>query len=165
MSDEKKQEGEIKKAERELIETTKPLINQMGIDAAEKRHKLNELTQSQLLYVREMLSDYVPVADKDREWDEDEERRQQMPHEWGSMDTYDDMRNSLHLASIMLDNVITPEMFVNSDADITTDEGVRQFLREVMVKETGFLAGSKAVEEFVDNGDPDWMNKGEWKDQ
>jgi hypothetical protein len=77
--------------ERELIQQGAPLINAIGMNTAERRAALNKAVKGQLELVEAELKWYLH-NDHD-----------QMPHEWGSMDTYDDMRNSLRLAAALMD--------------------------------------------------------------
>lgn len=78
-----------------------PPINQMGVDASE-RSGLNWAIKAQLKYVYEDLTCYIPTAP--RGFGDDN----QMPHEWGSMDSYDDTRNALRFAATLMDMALDP---------------------------------------------------------
>jgi hypothetical protein len=70
-----------------------PLINQMGVDGAAGNPRLNKAVRLQLEHVRDELSHYL--ADPE-----------QMPHEWGSLDSLDDMRNSMWVATAFMDELL-----------------------------------------------------------
>jgi hypothetical protein len=100
--------------ERELIQQGAPLINAIGMNTAERRAALNKAVKGQLELVEAELKWYLH-NDHD-----------QMPHEWGSMDTYDDMRNSLRLAAALMDTLLDP--FVDDQEAI--DQARRAFAYE-----------------------------------
>lgn len=89
------------KTEHDLLnEGQAPLINQMGIDAAAQSPNIREALKLQLKSVHEQIEHYLPT--KARGWGDDDK----MPHEWGSLDTYDDMRNSVRALSVLLEGVL-----------------------------------------------------------
>jgi len=102
---------DVKKTEAELIAAAKPLINMMGAETAAERSILNKAAKAQLTFVKEQLDHYLPTAP--RGWGDDE----QMPHEWGSMDTYDDMRNCLRFAATLMDGLLDPFIEVTDEAE------------------------------------------------
>ena len=109
-----------------------PWINRMGAEAARNRTVLNAACHAQLTFVYHELQHYLPS--EPRGWGEDSK----MPHEWGSMDTYDDMRNSLRLAAMMMDRLLDP--FADQDTDDT------EVLREIIVRsESGLCATADEV--------------------
>lgn len=85
--------------EREAIQAGLPPINEMGRQAAEDSG-LNDVVRAQLRYADELLGHYI--ARDPRGWGDDA----QMPHEWGSLDSYDDMRTALHVAGDLLDHLL-----------------------------------------------------------
>jgi hypothetical protein len=109
-----------------------PFINRMGAEAARNRTVLNAACHSQLTYVYHELIHYLPAAP--RGFGEDSK----MPHEWGSMDSYDDMRNSLRLAAMMMDMLLDP--FTDQDTDDA------EVIREAIVlSECGICAVADGV--------------------
>jgi hypothetical protein len=133
------------------------VINQMGMDTARERDRLNELTKAQMEFVREGLSYYLGHEGREQMPDS----VGQMPHEWGSMDTYDDMRNSMRLATIMLDSLLAPEMFLPEDAKLDDEEGLRNWLRKMVMEEGSICAIAKELDEFIADGNEDWWHN--WK--
>jgi len=113
--------------EHDLIQEGQPLINAMGANMAAERSVLNQAVKDQLTFVEDLLQHYLPTAP--RGWGDDN----QMPHEWGSMDTYDDMRNSLRFAALLMDNLLDP--FAPKDMD---DEEVLR--RTIVLSECGLCA-------------------------
>ena len=109
-----------------------PWINRMGAEAARNRTVLNAACHAQLTFVYHELQHYLPS--EPRGWGEDSK----MPHEWGSMDTYDDMRNSLRLAAMMMDGLCDP--FAPQDTDDT--EAIREL---IVLSECGICATAEEV--------------------
>jgi hypothetical protein len=135
---------ESKKAEHDLIKEGLPLINMMGAQTAAERSTMNEATKAQLAFVRDQLDHYLPTAP--RGWGDDSK----MPHEWGSMDTYDDMRNSLRFAAILMDGLLDPFIEV-------TDE-VEELRVAIVIAECGLCAVADEVLALAgldDEGDGD----------
>src|SRR5262245_55361494 len=124
---------DIYKAEHDLIQHGKPLINQMGADMAVERSVLNNAVKDQLMFVEDLLQHYLPTAP--RGWGDDTK----MPHEWGSMDTYDDMRNRLRLAALMMDTLLDP--FAATEG--LTDQEVLQGI--LVLAECGLCAVAAGV--------------------
>lgn len=117
-----------RKTEHDLIQEALPLINMIGADAAKRQPFLNAAIKAQLTFVHDQLIHYLPVGE--RGWGDDTK----MPHEWGSMDTYDDMRNSLRLATMMMDDFLDP--FV----DTTAEDPVITLRRWIVLAECGVCA-------------------------
>src|SRR5437868_2545675 len=88
-----------KEIEHDLLAEMQPPLNAMGAQAAARHDLVNKAVKAQLELVRDWASDYVNVDG--RGYGEG-----QMPHEWGSMDTYDDMRNSIRGASLLLEELL-----------------------------------------------------------
>jgi len=109
-----------------------PFINRMGAEAARNRTVLNAACHAQLTFVYGQLQHYLPS--EPRGFGEDTK----MPHEWGSMDTYDDMRNSLRLAAMMMDGLCDP--FAPQDTDDT--EAIREL---IVLSECGICATAEEV--------------------
>jgi len=72
-----------------MIEEMQPAINMMGVEAAASNKNFQRIIRLQLELVQHELSSYI--ADE------------QMPHQWGSLDSLDDMRNSLYTAHYLMD--------------------------------------------------------------
>lgn len=66
-------------------------INRALSEAAGHNEIINEAVDAALRTVRDFSGDYLPEKYNDG-------RREAMPHEWGSIDRYDDMRNCLGIA-------------------------------------------------------------------
>jgi hypothetical protein len=79
-----------------------PLINGMGVNEAATKGILNTWVKQQLTHVHSEAASYVPMAP--RGFGDDN----QMPHEWGSMDSYDDMRNSMRAGIMLMDPLLDP---------------------------------------------------------
>lgn len=145
---------ELQDLEKNLIQQGQPTINMMGAQAAESTAILGRLVKAQLKSLGEDCADYVSGD--------------QMPHEWGSLDSYDDMRGAIHWAEAMLEAVIDPMFpsdFQNApDHDLTTEDGVRGFLREFTVNGPPLFMACEEVVKFVENGDGDWDNKPPYND-
>lgn len=97
-----------RQAERRLIEEMKPAINMMGVRAAESHREFQRIIRLQLEVVAHELEGYI--ADE------------QMPHEWGSLDSLDDMRNSLYTAHCLME--------LHTNLVVGADEDPLDYLRE-----------------------------------
>jgi hypothetical protein len=91
----------LRNTERRLIEEGQPLINMMGVHAADAHKDFQRIIRLQLEEVQRVLSYYI--ADE------------QMPHEWGSLDSLDDMRNSLYTAHLLME--MHTNLVVGSEED------------------------------------------------
>lgn len=69
-----------------------PIINRLGPGMAQQNALLNTAVRHQLKHVQGELAHYLG-----------EER---MPHEWGSLDSLDDMRNSMAVATALMDELL-----------------------------------------------------------
>lgn len=79
-----------------------PLINAMGVNEAATKAILNTWVRQQLTFVHAEATSYVPIGT--RNYGDDN----QMPHEWGSMDSYDDMRNAMRAGVMLMDPLLDP---------------------------------------------------------
>ena len=98
MSDEQPKES-IRNAERRLIEELQPMMNIQAARTTQQMSRFNEILRLQLAVVQREVEGYIADV--------------QMPHEWGSIDSMDDMRNSLYCANYlmgMLQDVIVGAM-------------------------------------------------------
>jgi len=132
------------KTEHDLLAEGAPLINQMGIDKGKSRPKMREALKAQLAMVHEGLEQYIPT--KPRGYADDN----LMPHEWGSMDTYDDMRNSMRFAAMLMDAMLDP---------FDTEEDELKVLRGVIREsEVGLCAITQEIQDMArgDLTDEQW---------
>ena len=127
---------DLHRDEAELISALNPPINAMGANMAAERDLLNKALHAQLTFVREQLDHYLPT--KPRGWGDDS----QMPHEWGSMDTYDDMRNSMRLAALMADDLLDP-------ISPRSDDQAEQLRQVIVAAESGLCAVASEVLELA----------------
>jgi hypothetical protein len=88
MSDDQPKES-IRNTERRLIEDMQPLMNVAAADATKTLTDFNAILRAQLAVVQKELEMYIADG--------------QMPHEWGSIDSMDDMRNSLYTAHYLME--------------------------------------------------------------
>lgn len=102
-----------------------PLINAMGASAAASHPIINAAVRAQLEVVLNEATHYL-------------EDPKQMPHQWGSMDTYDDMRNSVRAVSMLL------ECLLDGPVDGEGSEAERKLLREA-ARESGLCAISERL--------------------
>jgi len=88
MSDEQPKES-IRNAERRLIEELQPMMNIQAARTTQQMSRFNEILRLQLAVVQREVEGYIADV--------------QMPHEWGSIDSMDDMRNSLYVANYLME--------------------------------------------------------------
>lgn len=123
--------GDIRDTEKAMLNESMPLLNAIGADAAASHPLINAAVRAQLVDVRDEADYYV----KDPK---------QMPHEWGSMDSYDDMRNSVTGLSMLLEALLDGPCYVDHRKG-TQEEEDRQLLREV-VRECPCAVAREVVE-------------------
>jgi hypothetical protein len=87
MNDEPKES--IRNTERRLIEDMQPMMNVQAARTTQQMTRFNEILRLQLAVVQRELESYIADG--------------QMPHEWGSIDSMDDMRNSLYVANYLME--------------------------------------------------------------
>lgn len=76
-------------------------INRMGADDSAERPRLNRAIRAQLEEIAGEALGYISG--------------EEMPHEWGSLDSFDDMRNSLAVGLALMDNLL---MSPDSEDDV-----------------------------------------------
>ena len=81
------------------------MINRALADNANAQPDIQRLIRAQLETVKDLLDNYLTTGAQLCDDSTIIEEPWWMPHQWGSMDSLDDMRNSLYLAEAMLDQL------------------------------------------------------------
>jgi hypothetical protein len=122
-----------------------PIINQMGVEAAAQRPLINQALRFQLEHVETECKHYLGVGAEIGS-----DTAGLMPHEWGSLDSYDDMRNTLAVALELADNLL-----------IVSPEEQREFLRRT-IADRGWCVTDPRVLELAWPGQ---VENGSWLDE
>jgi hypothetical protein len=107
-----------------------PILNAIGPAAAEERPQLNAAIRGQLKLIHDQTEHYLSDPD-------------QMPHEWGSIDSFDDMRNSLFVGVELMDHLM-----------YGPDEDVTVFIRRT-IADRGMCASAQEVWNAAFPGGPE----------
>lgn len=90
------------------------MLNMEFMGRADRRATLNRMCRAQLEEVRSHLNYYL--------------EKEQMPHEWGSIDSWTYMTGALGIATKLME-ALMQEADPAAEFDVDTDEGVKKLIR------------------------------------